>query len=204
MTVYLPRAGEFTEGELSVALKLHTIICSTRPGRAGPPVARWFHEYAQEHGKFDCELVDLTTFNLPVYDEANHPRLRKYEKEHTKKWSASVAAADAYAFVEPEYNYGPTPAFVNALNYVYLEWNYKPCAFVSYGGASGGLRAVQSAKLLVTTLKMMPMTEGVMVPAFGTMIKDGVFTPNELITTSAKQTLDELAKWAEAMKPMRG
>ena len=46
-------------------------------------------------------------------------------------------------FVTPEYNYGPTPALLNALDYVYKEWNYKPAAFVSYGGISGGIRAVQ-------------------------------------------------------------
>ena len=33
-----------------------------------------------------------------------------------------------------------SPALLNALNYVYVEWNYKPAAFVSYGGVSGGRR----------------------------------------------------------------
>src|SRR5690606_29928839 len=96
---------------------------------------------------------------LPVYDEPEHPRLQKYQHEHTKRWSASVAAADAYVFVLPEYNYNPPPSFYNALNYVYKEWNYKPAGFVSYGGVSGGLRSTQMAKQLVTTLKMMPMME---------------------------------------------
>ncbi len=49
-----------------------------------------------------------------------------------------------YVLVTPEYNYGPTPALVNALDYVYHEWGYKPAAFVSYGGVSGGLRGVQA------------------------------------------------------------
>jgi NAD(P)H-dependent FMN reductase len=57
--------------------------------------------------------------------------MQKYEKEHTKVWSASVAAANAYAFVTPEYNYGPPPFFINALNYIYQEWNYKSYGFVS-------------------------------------------------------------------------
>lgn len=185
-------------------LKLHTIICSTRPGRIGPSVARWFHAFSRKHGKFDAELVDIADFNLPVYDEPMHPRLRKYEHAHTKAWSASVAAADAYVFVTPEYNYGPPPPFVNALNYVYLEWNYKPCAFVSYGGVSGGLRSAQQEKLLVTTLKMMPMMEGVAVPMVAQLLDDSKnFKSNELIDLSATQMLDELARWAEALKPMR-
>ena len=184
--------------------KLHTVICSTRPGRVGPAVARWFDAFARQHGKFDASLVDLADFNLPMYDEPNHPSQQKYEKEHTKRWSASVAAADAYVFVTPEYNYGPPPSFVNALNYVYKEWNYKPCGFVSYGGVSGGLRAVQLEKQLVTTLKMMPMVEGVAVPMVAKLLgENGKFASNELIDASARTMLDELLRWAEALQPMR-
>lgn len=188
-----------------MALKLHTIICSTRPGRVGPAVARWFHDFAGKHQKFDSELVDLADFKLPVYDEPTHPRLQKYTHEHTKKWAASVAAADAYVFVTPEYNYGPPPSLVNALTYVSLEWGYKPCGFASYGGVSGGLRAVQLTKSWITTLRMVPVTEGVAVPMVAGMLDEtkSTFTSNDLIDLSAKQMLDELHKWAEALKPMR-
>src|SRR5690606_34439574 len=155
-------------------------------------------------GKFDASLIDLADFNLPLYDEAHHPVQRKYEKAHTKAWSASVAQADAYAFVTPEYNYGPPPSFVNALNYVYKEWNYKPCGFVSYGGVSGGLRAVQLEKQLVTTLKMMPMVEGVAIPMVATLLDDDRnFKSNELIDKSATTMLDELHRWAGALKTLR-
>lgn len=184
--------------------KLHIIIASTRPGRVGPSVGRWFHDFAAEHGGFDVRLVDLADFKLPIYNEEAHPLLRQYEYEHTRNWSASVDAADAFAFVTPEYNYNPTPALVNALNYLHKEWNYKPCGFVSYGGASGGIRAVQTAKLLVTTLKMMPMTEGVMVPMVNNHISDdGIFSSNELIDHSARTMLDELRRWADGLKAMR-
>jgi NAD(P)H-dependent FMN reductase len=188
-----------------VALKLHIIICSTRPGRVGPTVARWFDGFARTNGKFDVALLDLAEFNLPIYDEPIHPRMQKYQHEHTKKWAASVAAADAFVFVTPEYNYGPPPPFVNALNYVYVEWNYKACGFVSYGGVSGGLRAVQQEKSLVTTLKMMPMTEGVAIPMVATLLSEdkSTFKSNNLIDTSATQLLDELAKWAGALKTLR-
>lgn len=185
-----------------MTLRLHTIICSTRPGRIGPSVARWFNDFAVKHGKFDAHLVDLADFALPVYNEPHHPRTGKYEQEHTRAWSESVAAADAYVFVTPEYNYGPPPSFVNALNYVYNEWNYKACGFVGYGGVSGGLRAVQLEKQLVTTLKMMPMTEAVAVPMVFEMIDESGFRSNELIDDSATQMLDELHKWAQALKPL--
>ena len=56
------------------------------------------------------------------------------------------------------------PALVNALDTLYREWTYKPVGFVSYGGVSGGIRSVQTAKLMVTGFKMMPMVEAVNIP----------------------------------------
>ncbi len=187
-----------------MSLKLQVVICSTRPGRVGPSVARWFHEFARKEGAFDVELVDLADFDLPVYDEPVHPAQQDYKHEHTKKWSRSVDSADAYVFVMPEYNYYPTPALVNALDYVYREWNYKPCGFVSYGGASGGLRAAQAVKLQLTTLKLVPLMEGVMVPMVAKQIDDdGHFQSNELIDKSANTMLAELRYWADGLKAMR-
>jgi NAD(P)H-dependent FMN reductase len=187
-----------------MALQLHIIICSTRPGRVGPSIAQWFHDFAVQHGKFDMRLVDLAEFNLPVYDEPEHPVKQNYRHEHTKKWAASVAAADAYVFVTPEYNFGPPPALLNALNYVYKEWNYKPAAFVSYGGVSGGMRAVQVEKITLTTLKIMPMVEGVAVQGVSKHLgQDKQFIPEEHHISSAGALLDELYKWAGALKTLR-
>ena len=184
--------------------KLHVIICSTRPGRVGPAVGRWFAEFAASHDGFDTELVDLADFDLPLYDEPNHPTQQKYQHAHTKAWSKRVASADAYVFVMPEYNYSPPPSLVNALDFVYKEWNYKPCGIVSYGGASGGLRAAQSVKLQITTLKMMPMMEGVMIPMVAKLVDDsGTFTSNELIDKSASTLLDELRRWTVGLNAMR-
>ncbi|WP_118133534.1 NADPH-dependent FMN reductase [Oceanicella sp. SM1341] len=183
--------------------RLNIIIASTRPGRVGPAVGKWIAEVAAAHPGFETSLVDLADFDLPVYDEPKHPRLQSYEHEHTKKWSASVASADAFVFVTPEYNFGPTPALLNALNYVYSEWNYKPAAFVSYGGISGGMRGVEATKPTLNVLKMVPLIEGVLVPMVSEMVKDGAFTPGDIQVQSAGVMLDELSRWAEALKPLR-
>jgi NAD(P)H-dependent FMN reductase len=185
--------------------KLHIIIASTRPGRVGPAVARWFHQFALGHGTFEVELVDLAEVGLPLLDEPAHPRLRQYQHEHTKRWSASVEAADVFVFVTPEYNYGPPPSLVNALDYLYAEWNYKPVGFVSYGGISGGIRSVQMTKQIVTTLKMVPLVEAVPIPFVGQHLdgNTGVFQPTENHQKAAGEMLDELLRWAEALKPLR-
>ncbi|SEO53767.1 NADPH-dependent FMN reductase [Nitrosovibrio sp. Nv6] len=187
-----------------MTLKLHIIICSTRPGRVGPPVAKWFHELAVQHEKFDAVLVDLADFHLPVYDEPEHPIRQNYQHAHTKKWAASVNAADAYVFVTPEYNFGPPPSLLNALNYVYKEWNYKPAGIVSYGGVSGGMRSAFVQKLTLTTLKMMPMMEAVSVQNVSGLFDDSQnFMPDDHHQNSAVSLLNELYKWAEALKTMR-
>lgn len=188
-----------------MASKLHVVICSTRPTRVGPSVAKWFYQEAVEHGLFDVELVDLAEFKLPVFDEPEHPRLQKYQHAHTKAWSAKVSEADAFAFVTPEYNYGPPPSFVNAVNYLVAEWQYKPAGFVSYGGISGGLRSVQVEKQMLTTFKVVPMMEAVTIPMVSQHIDDQkIFKPTDIVKASVKPMLDELSRWTEALKPLRG
>jgi len=184
-------------------LKLTVILGSVRDGRAGEAVAHWFVKKARDHGTFDVEYVDLKERNLPMLGEPHHPRLKKYELESSKAWSATVDAADAFVFVSPEYNYTTPPALVNALDTVYHEWTYKPVGFVSYGGVSGGIRAVQATKLMVTAFKMVPMIEAVNIPFFAQLIEGGVFKSNELHDRAVPVMLDELLKWAEALKPMR-
>jgi NAD(P)H-dependent FMN reductase len=183
--------------------KLHVIIASTRPTRVGLPVANWFLGRVKAHAAFDPALVDLLEVNLPHMDEPKHPRLGEYEHDHTKKWSALINGADAFAMVCPEYNYGAPPALLNALNYLSKEWAYKPVAFVSYGGVSGGTRGVQMVKQVVTALNMMPLPLGVTIPFVGKQIKDGVFETIEPLDKTAKDVLDDLLRWTNALKAMR-
>jgi NAD(P)H-dependent FMN reductase len=189
---------------MPLMLKLHVVIASTRPGRIGLPIATWFAGHATSHAKFDVTLVDLKEVSLPLLDEPKHPRLGQYEHAHTRAWSETVNAADAFVFVTPEYNFSTSPALMNAFDYLYKEWNFKPASFVSYGGVSGGLRAVQMAKQTVTALNMMPIAEAVSLPFAGKLILDGKFEASEAVVKSASGMLDELHRWATALKPMRG
>ena len=98
----------------------------------------------------------------------------------------------------------PPPSLVNAMNYLVLEWHNKVAGFVSYGGVSGGIRAVQAEKLMMTSFKIMPLPEQVMIPMFSQHLDDEKrFTPNEIHLGSAKTMLDELARGAAALKGMR-
>jgi len=184
---------------------LAIIVTSTREQRASMAVANWFVEQARQHGKFELRVVDLKEVNLPLLDEPNHPMLRKYQHEHTKAWSKLVAAADAFVFVIPEYNFGMPPALLNALDYLYHEWNYKPAGFVSYGGLSGGTRSVQMAKLVLTTLKVVPLPEAVNLPFFAKQLDADRkhFDPGDSQQKPLTTMLDELLRWANALQTLR-
>jgi NAD(P)H-dependent FMN reductase len=187
-----------------MSLSLKIIVGSTRPGRSAPAIAAWMQSFATEHGKFSTEVVDLADINLPLLNEAAHPIQKAYEHDHSKRWSRVVDAADAFVFVTPEYDYFPSGALVNAIQYLFSEWNYKPAGVVSYGFTSGGLRASQVLRQLLTSVNVFPITQVVPIPNFHTFIgEDGVFVPNEPIEQGTAVMLDELYKISAALRPIR-
>jgi NAD(P)H-dependent FMN reductase len=183
---------------------LQIVIASTRPGRIGLPVAQWFEQAAIAHGGFDVELVDLAEVNLPFFDEPNHPRLRQYEHDHTKRWSETVDRADAFVFVTPEYNYGFNAVLKNAIDFLHQEWQHKPVGFVSYGGVAAGTRAVQMLKQVVTTLKMVPVFASVNIPFVAQFLDDeNRVQPNDIMVSAATAMLDELLPMATTLETLR-
>ena len=183
---------------------LQIIIASTRPGRVGLPVAQWFAKFAEHQDVFEIELVDLAEVDLPLFDEPNHPVARQYTRPETIAWSETVDGADAFVIVHPEYNHSYNAAIKNALDYLHVEWNYKPVGFVSYGGVSAGVRAMTALKPVVAALRMTPTVEAVNIPFVGQFIDDeGRFVPNEQLEMGAAGMLAELAKLEGALRPLR-
>jgi NAD(P)H-dependent FMN reductase len=185
--------------------RLGVVLASTREGRVGAPVTDWFVAHARRHGGFDVQVLDLKAIALPLLEEPNHPRLQRYTQEKTKAWSRLVAETDAFVFVTPEYNFGPPPALINALDHLYAEWGYKAAGFVSYGGVSGGLRSVQMTKQLLTSLKIVPIVEAVTIP-FVTQSIDAdtsAFKATEAHEKAATTMLNELVRWNGALSTLR-
>ena len=183
--------------------RLGVIVASVREGRVGGPVSEWFMEQARQHGGFDLELLDLNTIDLPLLSEPHHPRLRKYTRDKTRAWSATIDALDAFVIVTPEYNYSTPPALINALDHLYVEWNYKPVGLVSYGGVSGGLRGAQMTRQFLLSFKMVPIVEAVPIPFVTKLLQDGRFVGGESYAKSAAGMLDELVRWTAALRLLR-
>lgn len=184
-------------------MKLGVITVSTREGRVGGAVSEWFCGFAKEQSEFEIVPIDLKEVNLPVLDEPKHPLMHDYQFEHTKLWSTLVEPLDAIVFVTPEYDYFVPGALVNAIDYLSTEWSYKPAGFVGYGGISGGLRSIQAAKPLLTSVKIMPIPESVSFHFVQNNIKDGVLTPERMHEDMSRIMLTELDKWATALRPLR-
>jgi NAD(P)H-dependent FMN reductase len=163
-------------------------------------VGEWFTDIASGRDPFTVDVADLADIALPFLDEPNHPRLRQYEHEHTKRWSARVDAADAFVFVMPEYNHGINAPLKNAIDFLHWEWQYKPVGLVSYGGVSAGTRAAQMVKQVVTAVKMTPAFEAVSIQFLG---DDGKIHANDVMETAARAMLDEVARLEEALRPLR-
>ena len=183
---------------------LMIILGSTRPGRVGAPVARWFEQRAREHGGFEVAGVDLAELDLPLLNEPKHPRLRDYVHDHTKRWSEMVDAADAYVLVTSEYNHSFPAPLKNAIDYLHHEWHDKPAGFVSYGGVAAGTRAMQALKPVLIALGMVPVVPAVNIPFVTQFVgEDGEIHPNEIMQQAAEDMLDELERIESALAPLR-
>lgn len=182
---------------------LMVIVASVRDGRKGRAVADWFIAQAEAHGGFEVRVSDLKEIDLPLMTEPNHPSMKEYTQEKTWEWSRTIEAADAYAFVTPEYNHSMTAPLVNAIDYLVHEWMYKPAGIVSYGGISGGHRATQQLRQTLSALSVVTMPAQVALPSFSDHIKDGVFESYDSADSAARGVLDALAKWHPALKTLR-
>jgi NAD(P)H-dependent FMN reductase len=179
------------------------LIASTRPGRAGLPVGRWIIEQAEAHGGFEVEAIDLAELGLPFMDEPKHPRFGEYENDHTNAWSATVDALDAFVFVMPEYNHGVTAPLKNAFDFLHTEWRHKAVALVSYGGVAAGTRAAEQMRQIVGALNM-PVAASMPIPFVASFIEDGELKPNDVMKRAAPALLDELERFEQASRSLRG
>lgn len=167
---------------------------STRPGRKSSALAAWLAQLATERAEFSPDLVELADLALPLLDEPHHPRLGRYEHEHTRAWSRRVAAASAIVIVTPEYNHSFPAGVKNALDYLNAEWAGKPLGYLTYGGVSAGTRAMAALQPVVAILGMRPVPVAVNVPFVGQVVgEDGSVSANETMIAAGNQMLAGLA-----------
>lgn len=183
-------------------IQVGIVIGSTRPGRKAEAVARWVLEHAQRRADASFELVDIAAYDLPLLDEPVPPAMGKYEKEHTKRWSAKIASLDAFVFVTPEYNHGTSAALKNALDFIYTEWNDKAAGFVAYGSA-GGTRAVEHLRGYMAELQIADVRAQVALSLYTDFESFTTFKPAAHHDKSLTAMLDQVVRWGAALKALR-
>ncbi len=179
------------------------IIGSTREGRFGDRVAKWFMSRTEERTDMTFSLVDLRDWVFPYYDRPLPATVSEYD-EQAQRWADVVGPADGFVIITQEYNHGYTAVLKSALDAVYREWIRKPIAFVSYGGWSGGVRAVEQLRQVAIELQMAPI-RAMVVMQFGPRLFDaeGSLHNPEMFNNAANLLFDDLSWWAHALRAAR-
>ncbi|MFE4453204.1 NADPH-dependent FMN reductase [Streptomyces sp. NPDC056796] len=171
-------------------LKVAVILGSNREGRFGPVVATWFLGQAAGHPDIEAGLVDVADSEPPATGAA--------------RATALLAAADAFVVLTPEYNHSYPAPLKSLIDRHFTEWQAKPVAFVSYGGISGGLRAVEHLRQVFAELHAVSVRDTVSFHGAGALFDDrGVPKDPAATDGAAKRMLDQLVWWGRALREAR-
>lgn len=179
-------------------LRVAVIIGSTREGRFGPVVAQWFLRQAEQREDMSVDAIDLFDVGLPaVMPAARSAAVAAYADR--------LGAADGFVVVTPEYNHGYPASVKQAIDVTRDEWNAKPVAFVSYGGLSGGMRAVEQLRQVFPELHAMTIRDTVAFVGGPWGVFDDMGEPRDTTpyVAATKSMLDQLAWWARALRTAR-
>lgn len=178
-------------------IPLGVIYASTRGGRFCDTVGRWAVGQIEASGRFAIDLID--------------PAAMATGRGNGGLSARSVAAlgprlhqADAFIVVTPEYNRSypaPLKALIDSFK---DEWHAKPVGFVSYGGMSGGLRAVEHLRQVFTELHAVGIRDGVsFANAWSQFDADGELREPERAAKAMATMLARLSWWSQALRNAR-
>jgi NAD(P)H-dependent FMN reductase len=182
---------EKTKGEIRMQqqIKIGVVYGSTRPGRFCDTVARWAARHIAEKTGFTVEIVDPATLE---------------RAEGLSAIKQRMAHCDAFVVVTPEYNHGYPAPLKSLIDSVGAEWHAKPVAFVSYGGISGGLRAVEQLRLVFAELHAVTIRDSVsFAAAWEQFDSTGALLSPERAERSMDAMLARLQWWAVALNNAR-
>lgn len=186
--------------------RLAIIIGSVREGRFGPTVASWIADQAAAHGGFDVDVIDLADYDIPLRLPAASPKYAgdSYPRpDGMAGLTDALDAADAFIVVTPEYNHSYPAGLKHAIDVVHGGWARKPVGFVSYGGISGGLRAVEHLRPVFAELHATTIRETVSFAMAHGAFEGDTPIDREGAELAAKVLLDDLAWWARALRNAR-
>lgn len=174
-------------------LTLALIYGSTRPGRFCDTIANWAsHEVSASP---DFSLLEVDPAAPPFHTAAGLDVAQL--KRH-------IGEADAFLVLTPEYNHGYPAALKFVIDAVGAEWHAKPVAFVSYGGVSGGIRAVEQLRQVFAELHAVTVRDSVaFINAWEQFDSAGQPKDPERASRQMATLLKRLAWWAKTLRAGR-
>jgi NAD(P)H-dependent FMN reductase len=178
-------------------LRLAIIIGSTRIGRRAPSVAAWFAAEAASRTDMTVDVIDLAVLDLPL-------NLGGVPTPHAVELSRRLLEAGAFVIVTSEYNHSFPAALKHAIDSNFNQWKAKPIGFVSYGGKSGGLHAVEQLRQVFAELHAVTVRDCVSLHEVWAHIDgSGVLTNTERPVKTAGIMLDQIAWWGRILHRAR-
>lgn len=132
--------------------RIGVILGSIREGRVNDRVAAWAMNQLRGHG-FEVRAIDPADPDLlPVQigDKAAIERLR-----------LQMSDLDGFVIVTPEYNHAEPGPLKTLIDSVTAEWFGRPVGLISYGGISGGLRAIEALRIILAELHTVTLRDTV-------------------------------------------
>lgn len=174
-------------------LRVAVVIGSVRNGRFGERVGAWVRKCLAEWA-VDTDVLDLVEFSFSSAIE--HP--------DSAAFAARIGSADAIIVVTPEYNHSYPGQLKLAIDTIRGQLQAKPVAFVSYGGMSGGLRAVEALRLVFAELHAVTVRDTVSLHnPWGPAADPDVEYPGSSSAEALHQMTRQLLWWADATRSAR-
>ena len=175
-------------------LHIAVIIGSNREGRFGDKPGQWIADQISKRPEFTVDIIDLAFTALP-------PVFTMQPDEDVNAYRARLDKADAFVVVTAEYNHSFPASLKHAIDFAKREWRRKPVAFVSYGGASGGLRAVEHLRGVFSELHVVGLRDVVSFHNYYAMFdSERKWQVPDSYSEPAALMLDELAWWGNTLR----
>lgn len=178
-------------------IKVAVIMGSVRSGRFCDTITAWLMAGLEGRCEFAVQVIDPAELPLPGWADLQ-------ESAGAAELRRRLGDADAFIVVTPEYNHSFSAALKTVIDMAYEEWQAKPVGFVSYGGISGGLRAVEQLRLVFAELHAVTLRDSVsFAGAWNLFDEQGRLINPASSEKALNRMLAKLRWWASALRDAR-
>lgn len=186
--------------------KPHIVVFygSARPNASAPKIAAWLKGKLDATTDMTFEYINLAELDLPLMNLEGAivpdatPTLPSLQT-----WATAIKNADGFIVVTNEYNHGVTAIIKNAIDYLKLQWAHKPVAFISYGGALGGGRAVEHLRQIFAELEAVTVRDTIFIPHVYSNFDENNTLKEEAVHGDLSKVLEKLLWWSKALMGAR-